>query len=109
MSDVPYLLLAVGAAAAVTFTLRAIPFALKGVLKDSALLADLRVWMPLGAILILLFYAVSGVDFGGTGHGIPEVAGIAVTALVHWWRRNAILSMAAGTAVCLVLANLVFV
>ena len=109
MTDVPYLLLAVAAAAAVTFALRAIPFALKGALKDSPLLADLRVWMPLGAILILLFYAVCGVDFGGSGHGIPEVAGIVVTALTHWWRRNAILSMATGTAVCLVLANLVFV
>ncbi|MDP5227390.1 MULTISPECIES: AzlD domain-containing protein [Arthrobacter] len=108
MADVPYLLLGVGAAAAVTFALRAIPFALKGALKDSALLADLRSWMPLGAILILLVYAVSGVDFGGSSHGIPEVSGIVVTAGVHWWRRNAVLSMLAGTAVCLVLANLVF-
>ncbi|MFJ3957665.1 branched-chain amino acid transporter permease [Arthrobacter sp. NPDC090010] len=108
MPDVSYLLLGVTAAAAVTFALRAIPFALKGALKDSAFLADIRVWMPLGALLILFAYAVSGVDFSSSSHGVPELAGILVTALVHWWRKNAVLSMLAGTAVCLVLANLVF-
>lgn len=44
---------ALGVAVAITFTLRAVPFAMKGALRGSALLADVGRWMPLGAISIL--------------------------------------------------------
>ena len=40
-------------------------------------------------------------------HGIPEVTGVAATIAIHWWRRNAVLSIVTGTAACLVMTNCV--
>ena len=40
-------------------------------------------------------------------HGIPELTGVAATIAIHWWRRNAVLSIVTGTAACLVMTNCV--
>ena len=40
---------------------------------------------------------------------MPYLAGIAVTALLHLWKSNALLSIAGGTAVYMVLVQAVFV
>lgn len=101
-----YLAFALGVAVAITVSLRALPFAAKSAMKDSALLADIGRWMPLGAISILAIYCLSGIDFTAARHGIPETAGVLVTVAIHLWRRNAVLSILLGTAVCLLLTNL---
>jgi branched chain amino acid efflux pump len=44
----------------------------------------------------------AGVDTAPT-HGVPELAGVAVTAVMHRWHRKTVLSIAAGTVVCLIL------
>ena len=42
-------------------------------------------------------------------HTIPVLIGVAVTAALHLWRRNTLLSIAAGTVVYMVLVHFVFV
>lgn len=42
-------------------------------------------------------------------HTIPELIGVAVTAALHLWRRNSLLSIAVGTAVYMALVQFVFV
>jgi branched-subunit amino acid transport protein AzlD len=37
--------------------------------------------------------------------GLPELVGVAVTVAVHGWRRNAVLSILAGTAACMILSK----
>jgi branched-subunit amino acid transport protein AzlD len=103
--DYAYLATALAVAVAITVTLRAVPFAMKNAVKESALLADVGRWMPLGAIGILAIYCLAAVDTSQPPHGIPEITGVAVTVAVHWWRRNAVLSILAGTAACLVMTN----
>jgi branched-subunit amino acid transport protein AzlD len=61
--------------------------------------------MPLGAVTVLVVYCLAQIDLTASTHGVPELAGVAATAAVHWWRRNAVLSIVIGTAVCLVLTN----
>ena len=41
-------------------------------------------------------------------HGIPEAIAVAVTAGLHLWRRNTLLSILAGTACYMALVQLVF-
>ena len=41
----------------------------------------------------------------GPTHDLSRAAGAVVTFTVRLWRRNAVLSIVAGTTVCLVLAN----
>ncbi len=100
-----YVAVALATAIAITVTLRAAPFVLKSRLNGSQLLADVGRWMPLGAVVILAIYALAGINVTGPGHGGPEIAGVAITVAVHLWRRNMVLSIMAGTAACLLLAN----
>lgn len=105
MPDPLYIGLAIAVTLLVTLGLRALPFGVKKPLEGSALLADLGRWMPLGAVSILALYCLASIDFGGAAGGVPQVAGVAATVGVHLWRRNAVLSIVAGTATC-VLASI---
>jgi branched-subunit amino acid transport protein AzlD len=100
-----YIATGVGAAVAITVTLRAVPFGMKKAMKDSRLLDNLGRWMPLGAVTILATYCLATVDLTAPTHGVPELAGVVTTIAVHAWRRNAVLSIVAGTATCLILTN----
>ena len=106
MADGTYIATALAVAVAITFALRAAPFALKAALRDSRLVTDIGQWNPSWARSALLaLYCLSSIDVSGAGHGIPELTGVAVTVATHWWRRNAVLSIVLGTAACIVLAN----
>ena len=48
MPSTGYILSAIFLAAGITFALRLIPFGVKSVLKDSALVANLAAWLPMG-------------------------------------------------------------
>jgi hypothetical protein len=47
---------------AVTVDLRAVPFGVRATLRDSALLADVGRWLPLGGITILAVYCLATID-----------------------------------------------
>ena len=49
-----------------------------------------------------------GVSFISTPFGIPEIIGIAVTAILHLWKRQMLISIAGGTAVYMFLVQAVF-
>lgn len=100
-----YFFLAVAVAVAVTFALRAIPFLIKTRLYGSPLLENFGRWMPQGAMLILLIYCLHGVNWGPTSHKFGYGVGLVVTVVVHLWRRNAVLSILAGTIVCVALTT----
>ncbi|SNT15934.1 branched-chain amino acid transporter permease [Rhodococcoides kyotonense] len=100
-----YIAGALGVAVAITFALRAIPFAVRSRLRESALLDSIGKWMTLGAVVILALYALSSIDVSTENHGVPQIAGVLVTVVVHLWRRNAALSIVGGTVVCVVLQN----
>jgi len=100
-----YLAEALAAAVAITVALRAIPFAVKNAMRESALITDVGRWMPVGAITILVVYALSSIDVVNWPNGIPEFTGLVVTVALHKWRHNAVLSILGGTMVCIALAN----
>lgn len=99
MPDWPYILAAVLISAAITWAVRALPFFFIGQLRDSDLLPHLGAVMPVGIMTILVFYTLRNTDLGGNPATLAVLLGLAVTAVLHLWRRNAILSVLAGTAV----------
>lgn len=103
--NAPYIALAIGCAAVITFALRALPFAIREAIKDSPLLAHLNAWMPLGVTAILVVYCLRMIDLHDTSLASAKLAGIAATVAVHLWRGNLFLSLFVGTGVCVVLAN----
>ncbi|MGE2833597.1 branched-chain amino acid transporter permease [Mycobacterium sp. SMC-4] len=97
MPDNAYVALLVVISAAVTWALRALPFAVLAPLRQSRLVTYLGVHMPVGVMLILAIYTlrtVAGETVQQRGYLLLAVV---VTAGLHLWRRNAVLSIVAGT------------
>lgn len=103
--DAGYLATAIAVVVAITFSLRVIPFIVKKAVRDSALLASLNVWMPVGVSVILAIYCLSGIDLHHASRSAPELIAVVVTVAVHRWRHNMLLSILVGTSTCIVLAT----
>ncbi|WP_421118518.1 branched-chain amino acid transporter permease [Aquihabitans daechungensis] len=90
--------LVVAVAAGITWGLRALPFAALAPLRENALLAQLRYTMPVGIMIVLVLYTVSGVDLDRVT-AITYGVGIAVTAGLQLWKRHLSVSILVGTGV----------
>ncbi|QEU90299.1 branched-chain amino acid transporter permease [Streptomyces kanamyceticus] len=107
MPDARYAVAAVVITAAVTWTLRALPFAALAPLRASGTVQYLSTRMPAGVMLILVVYCLRDIPLTQPRALAPVVA-LAVTVGLHLWRRNALLSIVGGTAVHVILASTVF-
>lgn len=108
MPENSYILLAIGCAAAVTFLLRALPFVLKNGFRNSPILLALNRQMPLGIMTILVVYCLAAIELADPQLTTAQLLACVVTFLVHRWRYNLFLSIAAGTGSCVLLANWLF-
>ncbi|MBQ8369147.1 MAG: branched-chain amino acid transporter permease [Clostridia bacterium] len=62
-----------------------------------------------GAVFgMLVIYCLKNVSVTAFPFGIPELIGITVTAVLHLWKKQMILSMGAGTIVYMLLVQFVF-
>lgn len=109
MPDAAYLTSVVAVAAAVTWALRALPFALLAPLRTGSLLPHLAAGMPVGVMVILVSYTLRHTPLTVPAQGVGVAIALAATAALHLWRRNVVLSIAGGTAVHVVLASVLFV
>ena len=105
MPDPLHLLAAVLTATAITWTLRAIPFALLAPLRNSGLIRFLGDHSPVGIMIALVGYSLRNVAWPDAAIALPIVLAIAVTIGLHLWRSNLVLSLAGGTAVHVALAT----
>lgn len=65
--------------------------------------------LPAEALGMLVIYCFKNVDFMGGIHGIPELIGTAVVVSLHLWKKNMLLSIAAGTIIYMLLVQFVFI
>ncbi len=64
--------------------------------------------LPFAAVGLLVVSCFSGVSFLKYPYGIPEIVCVALAALLHWKKRNSLLSIAVSTALYMVLIQFVF-
>jgi len=64
--------------------------------------------LPYAMTGLLVVYALRNTPILTGSHGIPELIACAVITLLHLWKRNMLLSTAGGTAVYMLLIQLVF-
>ncbi|MET8468181.1 AzlD domain-containing protein [Streptomyces sp. NPDC006422] len=107
MPDTTYAVAAVLVTAAVTWALRALPFAALAPLRSSDTVRYLSRHMPAGVMVILVVYCLRDLHVTKAGAAAP-LAALAVTVGLHLWRRNALLSILGGTSVHVLLASVVF-
>lgn len=65
--------------------------------------------LPAAMMGLLVVYCLRNVSVSSPPHGLPELIAVAVTAGLHIWRKNVLLSIFVGTAVYMLLVQLVFV
>ncbi|MBM7442329.1 branched-chain amino acid transporter permease [Streptomyces sp. HB132] len=107
MPDTRYAIAAIMVSAAVTWALRALPFAALAPLRASSTVQHLSTRIPAGVMIILVVYCLRDLPASHPRALAPLVA-LAVTIGLHLWRRNALLSILGGTAVHVALASTVF-
>ena len=97
------------AVAAGTVITRFLPFWLfpesKGIPRVVAFLGQA---LPPAMMGLLLVYSLRNVSFASAGQWLPECIAIAVTAGLHLWRRNSLLSIVGGTITYMLLVQVVF-
>ena len=94
--------------AAVTIALRFAPFLLLRGRETPKFIAYLGRVLPYAIMGMLVIYCLRGVNFGNISNWIPQLIAVAVVALLHIWKRNTLLSIIAGTALYMVLVQVVF-
>lgn len=95
--------------ALVTAALRFLPFLIFGEnRKTPPLVAYLGQVLPFAIMGMLVVYCLKDVSFATAPFGIPELAGCAVVAFLHIWKRNTLLSIGAGTLCYMLLVQFVF-
>lgn len=64
--------------------------------------------LPAAVFGLLVVYCLKGVSVFSGSHGLPELIAVAVTAALHIWKKNMMLSIVGGTACYMLLVQLVF-
>ena len=91
-----------------TMTARFLPFLLFPEGKQPpAFIRYLGTVLPSAVIGLLVVFCLKDAVFT-SWHGLPELLGILVVALLHRWKKNILLSIAGGTIFYMVLVQMVF-
>ena len=64
--------------------------------------------LPLALFGMLVVYCLKDVSITTGSHGFPEAIAIVVTAAVHEWKNQMLLSIAAGTISYMLLVQFIF-
>lgn len=97
MPDNGYIALMVVVSAAITWALRALPFAALAPLRASRAVTYLGLHMPVGVMVILTIYTVGTVVGETKAQVLWLIIAVAVTSGLHLWRSQALLSILVGT------------
>lgn len=65
--------------------------------------------LPYAVIGMLVVYCLKGINVTKPFFGLPEAAAIICIAILHSWKGNSLLSIGVGTAVYMLLVQMIFV
>ena len=101
-------ILIIAVCALVTWGERALPFLLFRSGEVPPKVEALGRVLPLAIMTTLVIYCVRNISFQAPGEYLPTLLAGALTAGLHLWKRNAFLSILGGTALYMLLVQLVF-
>ncbi len=91
---------------AITFSLRAVPFAILKPLRESKFVEAFSTWMPAGILVILALSTFVSSSGGQWERLVPAAVATAVTVGVHLLaKRRTLLSVGAGTLTYVLMVN----
>lgn len=62
--------------------------------------------LPPAVMSVLVLYCIRNINLTGGNHGIPDILCILVTMGLHVWKRNTLLSICVGTALYMLLVQM---
>ena len=93
---------------AVIFLCRAIPFLFfREKAAGASFLNFVEKTVPPVAMTVLAFNSMAGPIKGNLREAIPVLSAAALTALVHLWKRNPLISIFGGTALYMILERVI--
>ena len=108
MSDMHGILI-VAAAALVTMGLRFLPFIIfSGDRETPPYIAYLGKVLPYAIMGMLVVFCLKNVTLTSVPFGAPEFIACGLTALLHVWKRNTLVSIVGGTVCYMILVQIVF-
>lgn len=109
MTGTVHSFLIIAVVAIVTIVLRFLPF---WIFPEGRKTPQLITWLssvlPCAVMGMLIVYCLKNVTPMNDPWGLPELIGVAVTAGLYVWKRSTLLSILAGTAVYMILVQMVF-
>ena len=109
LMTVPEQLLTIGVVVLATMATRFLPFLLFPAGKQTPpFVRYLGRVLPAAVFGMLVVYCFKGVSVTVSPHGLPELIAVLVVVGLHLWKRQMLLSIAAGTVVYMVLLQVVF-
>ena len=103
-----YVIAIIAVMAIVTMLLRFLPFMIFGERKTPKYIDYLGKYLPYAIMGMLVVYCLKGITFTGAPFGIPEILAVAVTAGLHIWKRNTLISIICGTVCYMLLIQFIF-
>lgn len=92
-----------------TILTRALPFLmLKADKPTPKIITYFGKTLPYAAVSLLVIYCMREMNFLSLAGFLPLLICIAVTALLHWWKGNTLLSIGVGTVLYMLLVQFVF-
>lgn len=106
MIDTVHMLIIIAVVALATFATRALPFICFNSRAPPKILSTIEKNLPPMILLLLVIYCLKDVQWLAAPYGVPELLTIGVVAALHLWKRNAMLSIFAGTGLYMALVQL---
>lgn len=95
--------------AACTFAERLLPFLVFRKDTSSPIVSYLGKALPAAIMATLVVYCLRSTNFFSVGGFLPQLIAVAVTAGLHLWKRNTLISVFVGTVVYMCLVQFVFI
>lgn len=106
--DVTRSLLIIAICAGCTVLERALPFLVFRGRKVPDIISYLGRVLPMAIMTTLVIFCIKDISFAAVVGWAPYLIAIALTAALHWFFKNALLSIAGGTICYMLLVQLVF-
>jgi len=102
-------ILIIAVASSVTMALRFLPFIIFGGERQTPpYITYLGKVLPYAIMGMLVVFCLKGISLTAAPFGVPELLACGVTALLHVWKRNTLVSIVGGTACYMVMIQMIF-
>lgn len=102
-------IITIGLCVLATMTTRFLPFLIFSEKRETPIfISYIGAFLPSAVFGMLVIYCLKDVNFLSGTHGLPELIAIGVTILLHFYKRQMLLSIAGGTAFYMLMIHFIF-